>query len=461
MSGVPFWLRAALASAGTVVLFVVALVQLPSLWDNNGARPGDKPRRRHIAAGIGCLLLVGLTIVWAHYDQWVLLGITSAELLLVLCVWPLKSRRVADVLATAGAEVAAVALIVFLYLLAPIFGASSQQADSGNGSAGIPVVAPVHLPAQYPLYVALGDSFSAGEGLGPPYISPTDNLGPGGNGCHQSSEAYPEQISIESPHRPVFQACSGATRDALQGPQTTQNGGVHPPQVQGVDWSHTGLVTITMGGNDLKFADVVFLCFLHSHCLGHRFGGTTLSQWVSGLTRTVQGELTTQYQLIRSYVPTGARVLVVGYPNLFPLHPPSDWVTVLRGDLNLQDANADCEYAAFSDRASLLWLEARLDATIRDAALAAGVEFVPTTDVFKGHEPCGPDNPRWIRYPSFDPDRGLYDGSMHPTRAGQQVLARTVECYLHLVPHANAPYSEPDLVACARHGKLPKGQHAS
>src|SRR4051812_3176431 len=65
-------------------------------------------------------------------------------------------------------------------------------------------------------YVALGDSYSAGEGL-PPYVTGTENV-PEGDRCHRSDFGYPEQLKIveldeagaKKPVTPEFRACSGA-----------------------------------------------------------------------------------------------------------------------------------------------------------------------------------------------------------------------------------------------------------
>src|SRR4051812_47339303 len=94
-------------------------------------------------------------------------------------------------------------------------------------------------------YVALGDSFSSGEG-NRPFDGP----------CHRaqrSDSAYPQELPtlIGYLAPPSFHACTGATiDDVLLHPQPKRDG--QRVQLEYVDAS-TKLVTLTIGGNDLGF----------------------------------------------------------------------------------------------------------------------------------------------------------------------------------------------------------------
>src|ERR1700754_1011327 len=90
--------------------------------------------------------------------------------------------------------------------------------------------------AAAPAYVALGDSYSSGNGAGN-YISSSGD-------CHRSNSAYPALwASANSPSSFTFAACSGAvTTDVIN----SQLGSLN---------ASTGLVTLTIGGNDAGFAD--------------------------------------------------------------------------------------------------------------------------------------------------------------------------------------------------------------
>src|SRR5260370_26818001 len=101
-------------------------------------------------------------------------------------------------------------------------------------------------PAAELKYVALGDSFSAGEGVPPFYAdSATD-------GCHRSTPAYAELLYADSNlslslQTTGFVACSGATTTlGMNG----QNG--EDPQINALD-PDTQLVPITIGGHSTRF----------------------------------------------------------------------------------------------------------------------------------------------------------------------------------------------------------------
>jgi hypothetical protein len=157
------------------------------------------------------------------------------------------------------------------------------------------------------------------------------------------------------------------------------------------------------------------------------------------------------YVEIRTEAPR-ARVVVLGYPPLLPRSPN------VGGDFDWTESK-DCgfELLFIPDR-DLRILERKLDMVLEVAAARAGVDYINLDKVFAGHEPCGSAVPRWIEFPRISiASRGLDVGTFHPTRNGQVVMARTVECYLYLVTTPRAPYSESELDSCARRGKIPRG----
>lgn len=106
-----------------------------------------------------------------------------------------------------------------------------------------------------PKYVALGDSFSSGEGNSPfEYGSDVSNE----NECHRSSLGYPRLLQNDPNLNvgvAVFVACSGATT------ANVQNGGQwsEPAQLDALT-SETEVVTLTIGGNDVGFSNYVLGC---------------------------------------------------------------------------------------------------------------------------------------------------------------------------------------------------------
>lgn len=120
----------------------------------------------------------------------------------------------------------------------------------GTASADVvdnPVQDPVH-------YVALGDS----RAVGPAWLSYA-----GGDGCGRSDAAYPAMIA-NALHPASFAsvACSGATSaHVVSTPQSTFTPLPRRVPVQiDVLRPHTPLVTLSIGGNDLNWAQLIGPC---------------------------------------------------------------------------------------------------------------------------------------------------------------------------------------------------------
>ena len=140
--------------------------------------------------------------------------------------------------------------------------------------------------------VALGDSYSSGPGTRTYYDS----------GCQRSTYAYAHLVDVQRPNTELnMTACSGArTGDVLNnqlGPLT----------------SSTRWVTITIGGNDAGFSDVIIECAQPgwaSNCDG------AINTAQSYINNTLKGRLNLVYDAIKSRAPN-ATVIVLGYPRLF------------------------------------------------------------------------------------------------------------------------------------------------
>ncbi|MET7396462.1 PKD domain-containing protein [Dactylosporangium sp. NPDC005572] len=105
-----------------------------------------------------------------------------------------------------------------------------------------------------PRYVALGDSFSSGEGY--PGFEPSTNQ------CHRSLGSYSRQLSQDVAVRDLFlpagfHACSGAVVDDSFNDNPNNPG--ERPQRSHVN-KFTERVTLTMGGNDSGFSGLAKLC---------------------------------------------------------------------------------------------------------------------------------------------------------------------------------------------------------
>ena len=134
----------------------------------------------------------------------------------------------------------------------------------------IPALAHVTGP-----YLAIGDSYSAGEG-NRPFVAGTAQTN-----CDRSiSTAYPVLLGV----RPItFRACSGAiVADVAERP-AVRNGIVVPTQIDGMVHPDVRLVTLTIGGNDALFSKVAISCFAKANCLTDTFPPNGVAPVVQGI----------------------------------------------------------------------------------------------------------------------------------------------------------------------------------
>jgi lysophospholipase L1-like esterase len=138
-------------------------------------------------------------------------------------------------------------------------------------------------------YVALGDSFSSGVGTNSYTLS---------SSCRRGVYAYPWLVAQQRTNTSLtFVACSGAdTADVMAS------------QIQFVN-PDTDIVTITIGGNDIGFSNLIVQCTL-SDC------SAALDSTRASLPNFLPPRLDTVYSAIKSQAPA-ARVVVLGYPRMF------------------------------------------------------------------------------------------------------------------------------------------------
>lgn len=191
-----------------------------------------------------------------------------------------------------------------------IVGPQTKTVLDNANSVSTPVPAPT--PAAGGSYVALGDSYSAGEGLAP-FLPGSDTST---DTCHRSSQAYSQYVT---PGPGVFVACSGQTTQAFTTPATT---GREAPQDSWLD-QNTGLITLTFGGNDVDWTSALLDCtklqaeVLHTTVYGNP---GACSQQLDDLPRRIavmQQNLVALYTNLLELAPN-ARIRVLDYPPLFP-----------------------------------------------------------------------------------------------------------------------------------------------
>ena len=124
--------------------------------------------------------------------------------------------------------------------------------DNGDGSLGILANNPETRPKEW---VALGDSFAAGPGAGAPY----------GQDCKRGQNAYPPQMQndpdMRGPDPPAMPSKPRFNFKACTGDVTQDLTDEHNPNYQlGAVSESTSFLTLSIGGNDVKFSDILQRC---------------------------------------------------------------------------------------------------------------------------------------------------------------------------------------------------------
>jgi len=263
-------------------------------------------------------------------------------------------------------------------------------------------------------YVALGDSFSSGEGVAP-------YLGASTTHCDRSTRAYATwvqprgfdtsvyalasgggkpgadnrygsdaNVRTSGPFTWSFWACSGATtRQALSGATALDD---------------ADLVTLTIGGNDAGYVDVLVQCGL-SRCNTAAFRSQR-----AAMIDALKPKLETTYRAIANEAPR-ARIVVLGYAQPFPATRKEQSCAGLRLFAGEQDM--------------LRALGARLNGTIAGAVAdvaesGVNIAYVPVANRFAGHEVCGRKGPWMAGIKVSSTGFGLDPGSFHPNVKGQR-----------------------------------------
>ncbi len=156
--------------------------------------------------------------------------------------------------------------------------------------------------------LVVGDSYSAGNGAG-------DYTGDAG--CYQSKRNYAwdfarlvEAAPYHQPANVTNVACSGATTSWFFNKEHNR-----PPEIDAVNNSYN-LIFLTIGGDDIDFADIVQYCLVEpfavgDHCLAN------LDRAVTMLTdHTVQNNVTNVLSAIRQQAAPNAKIVLLGYPYL-------------------------------------------------------------------------------------------------------------------------------------------------
>jgi len=305
--------------------------------------------------------------------------------------------------------------------------------------------------------VALGDSYAAGENAGD-YAPWSDNNGSNEltrNACHQSLNSWIRKTVLPGNTSSVGTladtasadmdfhnvTCSGAQTEHLL-PYYSYQGPGAPPQngenergdlaqyglVSQLDAGYlnadTTLVTLSIGGNDMRFAHVVETCNTTFSCNVSIYEQDVLWHYLAGLLADEFPEsLATTLDEIRSRAPN-ATIAVTGYPDLF-------------------QGGALCVNPTLNDNSPwLLGLSEDLNTAIETGVVAQAdpnTIFVDLDDAFDGEGLCGGNGAIsgivWDRTPGdsdgfFGTPWGISQQSFHPTDYGTGFYAQALQAAL-------------------------------
>ncbi|MBM9463251.1 SGNH/GDSL hydrolase family protein [Aeromicrobium sp. YIM 150415] len=234
----------------------------------------------------------------------------------------------------------------------------SSRTHDGDGVDDIAwdavAIQPLAVKPQH-FVVALGDSFSSGEGAstnGGGYYYPETDYGgelannAGRNACHRSTAAWPRVTKVSDRNLGLgtrsdtwdanldfqFHACSGAKTHNINALHSTaspaQNAlGEYPAgqfgEVTQIDKGYldenTTLVMLSVGGNDARFSDVIKMCITgiaSCHQDWFEAGQPVLAEAVPDLIENgVKDSLTQTLRQINQRAPN-AKIMLMGYPPL-------------------------------------------------------------------------------------------------------------------------------------------------
>lgn len=312
---------------------------------------------------------------------------------------------------------------------------------------------PGGLPASREQYLAMGDSYIAGEGA----FSYRDGTDTSENKCHQSTLSYPYLIGAKLFDSFASVACSGAVMDNIIGsdknhPDFQVHGGKTEPsdseiaQAQATDLpgvvlqnyfsgqDNPNVITISIGGNDVGFGDIIKRCILPFD----NFSSTSQNCYQTyedrlELVNTINNQfnnLVSTYKSIMNNDPT-RHIYIIGYPQV--VSPTGNCGVNVR--------------LSAADRLFANQLISYLDLVIQKAAQNAGVSYIDTQQALAGHELCEDGAPAMNGLTAGNDKLIIGNESYHPNTLGQQLLGDTILAKTHnltdAMPAADTSISAP------------------
>jgi lysophospholipase L1-like esterase len=246
-------------------------------------------------------------------------------------------------------------------------------------------------------YVSLGDSYVAGPFIPNPVLP---------LGCLKSDRNYP-RLAAPSIGPLRDPSCSGARTDHMTAPQNVDPDGPNPPQFNSLE-AGTEVVSLTIGGNDIGFAEIAQGCITHNP-----FSSPCRSKYTAGgkdqigeRIAATAPKVATVLQGIHTRSPN-ARVYVVNYPAIFPETGNGCWPQMP---------------VSFTDAPYLRSKQRELNAMLATQAAANGATLVSWYQASIGHDACKSSSVRWVE-PLVPGD---FAAPIHPNRRGMEGAAKAL-----------------------------------
>lgn len=294
-------------------------------------------------------------------------------------------------------------------------------------------------------YMALGDSFSAGQGVYNyrPETDTTDNK------CHQSYDSYGYILSHLLPNTDSFRSitCSGAkVKDIILQTDNEDSYNSKDRQAQGkvdtqkydteiyslflpgyrlqknfVEKNKPRIITMSIGGNDIGFSEILKKCVSP---LERETCYKTYDQRkdIVDIVNNVYPKLLDTYRQLKQQAADDAKIYIVGYPQL-----------AMENGNCANNVKLNNEEIIFSNK-----LITYLNGTIKMAADHAGVYYVDIEHALDGHRFCETTSNNVaanginanIRALKSAPKTVLKEPvapeSYHPNKLGQQLMAQAI-----------------------------------
>lgn len=301
-------------------------------------------------------------------------------------------------------------------------------------------------------YLALGDSYTSGEGAFD-YRAGTDT---GTNVCHLSQRSYPLLISEQLFSSGHSVACSGTVLHDVWPDQPASypgqvSGGIardrrasddvaqiladfspgYLSQAEFVNYYQPGIITVSVGGDDIGFGDIIQNC-VEPHISLHLSDSTCYDTYedrleIKQLIDHTVPKWATLYKKLKSKSP-GSTVFAIGYPQ----------IAVDTGDcaLNVHLSKSELE---FSEE-----LVDYINGAVQRASGQAGVQYIDIGQALNGHRLCETAGYAVaVNGLTAGSDGGIFGlkifgkESYHPNALGQSLIAAYILKQSHDFADAN------------------------